>query len=248
MHDPANREADGMIRVVGPGVNKQINFNGRLIFGLVMVVVGVLFALDNLGIMDAGEILRFWPVALIAYGMMRVLGIGSAKRTTSGLVISAIGIWLLLDSLDLIQASMWQLFWPLILIVIGSAMVRRGLRPVGADAGASESAPMLSSFALWAGIERKVVSQQFQGGDLTAIMGGHEIDLRGAKPAGDTAVLDLLVLMGGVDLRVPENWRVTTESMVIMGGVEDKTKPVPDAPYHLILRGIVMMGGVDIKN
>jgi len=57
------------------------------------------------------------------------------------------------------------------------------------------------------------------------------------------------VWWGGLEMRVPEDWKVVLEGTVLMGGVEDKSKSAPaDSPNMLILRGVVLMGGIEIKN
>jgi len=94
-----------------------------------------------------------------------------------------------------------------------------------------------------------VLSQSFEGGDVTAIMGGQELDLRGARLAGGSASIELFVLCGGVDLRVPEGWRVSVDAVALLGGIEDATRvPTAEAGGHLILKGLVLMGGVEVKN
>jgi hypothetical protein len=56
-------------------------------------------------------------------------------------------------------------------------------------------------------------------------------------------------VVGGLEMRVPEDWKVVLEGTVLMGGVEDKSKSAPaDSPNMLILRGVVLMGGIEIKN
>jgi hypothetical protein len=79
-------------------------------------------------------------------------------------------------------------------------------------------------------------------------MGGVELDLRGARPASDTMILDVLVWWGGIELKVPPDWRVTSEVVPIMAGIEDKTKVQLDAKTHLIVRGLVVMGGIEVAN
>ena len=55
--------------------------------------------------------------------------------------------------------------------------------------------------------------------------------------------------MGGVDITVPPDWRVTSEALPILGGVQDSTKtPAAETRGHLIIKGLVMMGGVEVKN
>ena len=91
-------------------------------------------------------------------------------------------------------------------------------------------------------------SPAFRGGDLTAVMGGCEIDLRQAEINGDAAI-DVFAVWGGIEIRVPENWSVAFRVTPILGGVEDKTRPSLGASAHrLTIRGVVVMGAVEVKN
>ena len=79
-------------------------------------------------------------------------------------------------------------------------------------------------------------------------MGGYQLDLRQAAINGD-AVIDIFVMWGGIEIRVPENWSVSSRIVPLMAGVEDKTRPPQGARDHrLELRGFALMGGVEIKN
>jgi Domain of unknown function (DUF5668)/Cell wall-active antibiotics response 4TMS YvqF len=233
---------------------------GRIVVGLVVVALGVLFTLDNLGVVETGEVLRWWPALLLAYGLGRLTGFCCRQNTVLGTIFSVAGGLLLLHEADLIHLNPWD-FWPVILVVIGASMVTGALRraryaATGGVPGAGvpgapavDAASRLNTFVVWAGLERKVTSPDFRGGDVTAIMGGAEIDLRGSKMTGDAAVVDVLVLWGGVDLYVPADWRVTVEALPLMGGIEDATRVPPgEVRGHLILKGVVLMGGVEVKN
>lgn len=113
-------------------------------------------------------------------------------------------------------------------------------------------------FAVWSSVRRATAASPFRGGDITAIMGGGQLDLRLATiPPGEEAILDIVAVMGGVEIIVPSNWEVSTPILPFMGGVEDKRFPPlqtdPNAVRRelggrLVLRGLVMMGGVHIKS
>lgn len=231
--------------------DNRSRLTGRLVFGLVIVVLGILFTLDNLGLVDSGEALRYWPVVLVLFGLTRLLGIGARRHLAMGVIFTLLGSWLLVHEFGLTSWEPWD-FWPVFLVVLGFSMVRGSLarQARSTPGGGEESSDTINAFALWSGVGRKITSQQFRGGEVTAIMGGHEIDLRGARLAGDSAEIDLFVWWGGVDLRIPEDWKVTLNGVVIMGGMDDQTKaPPPGTPRpNLILKGLVLMGGVELKN
>ena len=117
------------------------------------------------------------------------------------------------------------------------------------EADRSDTSATVSLIAVMGGFERRVASHEFRGGEMTAFMGGGQLDLRDAMPAGGQAVINLFAMMGGFEIIIPETWRVISEVTPFMGGIEDKarTSTNPNAPA-LLLRGFVMMGGVTLKN
>jgi len=226
----------------------RVRMTGRLVMGLIVIALGAVFTLDNLGVLDAGEVLAWWPVVLIAYGLARVTGVFCQRRTALGAVFTLAGGWFLLHNLGYVHFGLSDL-WPLALVLLGASMVSRAMNRTREGRGGEDVSSTLSAFALWSGTGRKVVAQDFRGGDVTAIMGGHDIDLRGAGIAGDAAVIDLFVIWGGVEIKVPPDWKVSCEALPIMGGVDDRSKaPAGEARGHLVLKGLIVMGGVEIKN
>ena len=230
------------------GVMIGPRMSGRLIFGLIAIALGVLWTLDNLGFVDSSSIIRWWPTAVIAIGVAKLTGLGTRPHLVWGVTFTVAGALLLTGSLGWSRVG-FETLWPILLIVMGIQLLTRGLRARSPfDPGADPTSTM-NSFAFWSQIGRKPVSQEFRGGDASAVMGSVRIDLRGAKPVPEGAVVDLFVWWGGVDIRVPENWKIVNETNVVMGGIEDKTKSPPtDARDLLILRGLVVMGGIELKN
>ncbi len=107
----------------------------------------------------------------------------------------------------------------------------------------------INVFAILGGVERRLRSEVFTGAELTAIMGGCELDLREARMGGDEAHIAAFALWGGIEIRVPREWLVLNESSALMGGVDDATRPHPGANRpRLVVRGFALMGGIEIKN
>lgn len=89
----------------------------------------------------------------------------------------------------------------------------------------------------------------FAGGDANAFMGGLELDFRGSSMAEAEAELEIFVMMGGIDLRIPQDWVIVNDLDVLMGGVEDHSHaPDTEIAGRLVLSGTVLMGGLQIRN
>ena len=220
---------------------------GQLVLGVAIAVVGVLFTLDNLHILRAREYLQFWPLALVAIGLVHISQANSAAGTVGGGVWILVGMVLLGNRLGFIDASIWN-FWPLILVLVGGRIVWQNMETNRA-AKRDDTGATVSAIAVMGGFERRITSHEFRGGEITAFMGGGKLDLRDAMPAGGQAVINIFAMMGGFEVVIPETWRVISEVTPFMGGIEDKsrTSTNPTAPC-LVLRGFVMMGGVTLKN
>jgi len=221
----------------------------QVVFGLFIVVLGILFTLDNLDVISARDYLRYWPAGLVAVGLLKLYHARSiGQGWVSGLIFIGIGTWMLLNGILYFTVNVRDVL-PLLLVALGGYMVWRGFggqRRQPANDGQSS----FSALAIMGGVSRRSSSQAFVGADLTAVMGGCEIDLRQASIApGSDAVVDVFAFWGGIDIKVPQDWTVITRAMPLMGGVEDKTRaPQGASTKRLVLRGIVVMGGVTIKN
>ena len=227
--------------------DQGLRVSGRLFAGLVITAVGVLLMLDNLDIVESAPVFRYFPLLVIGIGLAKLFGVWTGPSRSLGSFLVLLGTWLLLNTLDIVS-EFWS-FWPLFLVLIGGAIVWRSLSRQRDAGPAADSSSRFSSFALMSGIERKNSSEDFRGGDATAVMGGCEIDLRGARIQGGQAVVDTFALWGGVGLKVPVDWKVSGEVIPLMGAFEDNTKtPAGEPKGHLIVKGIAIMGGVEVTN
>jgi predicted membrane protein len=224
-----------------------VRLTPHLMFGLLIILIGIVFTLDKLDIADARTYLRYWPVGLIAIGLTKLWQVQAGFGSPIGGVLFVIaGGWLLLDNLNVIDVSFID-FWPVLLIAAGSIIVWQGLRGRHhRNAGPSDDS--INAIAILSGVNRGSNSAAFRGGELTAFMGGCEIDLRQAAINGE-AVIDVFAMWGGIEIQVPENWVVIGRVTPIMGGFDDTTRAPQGASAHrLIVRGVVLMGGVEVKN
>src|SRR5262245_9550135 len=144
--------------------DSRARVSAQLFIGCAVVVLGVLFTLDNLDVLQAGPILRFWPIVLVLLGVSRLIGVGSRPQMPAGLVLTGIGLLMLLSNLHVISFGIWDL-WPLVLVAAGAALVTRGMRR------RQEADPSLvpddtaHAFVMMGAVVRKMNSAQFRGGE-----------------------------------------------------------------------------------
>jgi predicted membrane protein len=232
--------------VTPEGSERTFRFTPQLLMGLLIIGVGVIFTLDSLGLAEAQSYLRYWPAALIAIGLLKLAQARAGGGSLAGLLLVIGGTALLLESLGMVDVSVWQM-WPVLLVLFGASMVWQAIRGRG-DRRTADANATISALAVLGGVSRGNNSPNFKGGDLTSIMGGCEIDLRRAAIDGE-AVFDVFAMWGGIEIRVPENWTVVGRVMPLLGGFDDKTRaPQSPASPRLVVRGFAIMGGIEVKN
>ena len=226
----------------------------RVVFGIFIIAVGVFALLDNLHLFDSHLVQPFWPLVFVALGALRLVQPQHARQWLFGAVLIAVGSAMTLQNLGLIHFQ-WRDLWPLALIWVGLAVITKGIVfsrgspdcPPGRRVELLEHGARIDASATMSGIVLKNDSQEFAGGEVNAVMGAVEIDLRQAAIATE-AVLHLSIIMGGVEIRVPREWSVVINGAPVLGGIEDKTVPPMVPGKRLVIGGSVIMGGVEITN
>jgi predicted membrane protein len=213
-----------------------------LFFGSVVVAVGVLLLFDNSGLIDAGDVFsEWWPVVVIVAGLLAFLA--NPRHWQIPLIVIVVGTALLLRTLGVVDSL--SVVVPALLILIG-VFVIFGRAGSGREVTDSDR---ISSFNVFSGTEIASHSAEFKGGNVGALFGGAEIDLRDAKLAPGST-LDVVAVFGGVEISVPEGWQVLTRGFPIFGGFENvttKERLGSDAPT-LQIHATILFGGVEVKH
>ncbi len=232
-------------RIDGP---RRASLSPQLLVGLLVIAFGLLMTFDKLGLVRADEYVRFWPAGLIAIGILKIVyARHGGPGVAGGVIFAAAGTWLLLDELAIVALDLRDV-WPALLVIGGGYLVWQAMARPGPEAAAEDARALVSAVAVLSGVNRGSSSPAFRGGDLTAVMGGCEIDLRQAAIDGE-AVIEVFALWGGIEIRVPDDWAVESRVVALLGGVDDKTRPPHGAGRHrLVLRGMVVMAGLEVKN
>lgn len=224
----------------------------RMVLGGFVILIGVLALADNLFQINTRQVLQFWPVVFMLVGALKLSHARHMAGHLLGAGFMAVGVLMTLNNLELIAFHLRD-WWPLGVIAVGIGLIvkdplrghlqrmQQHLTPPDEEGSA------LNTMAVMSGHKLNVLSQDLRQGEATAVMGGIQIDFRKAAIQSE-ATLKVFVVMGGIEIKVPEGWSVDCRAMVLMGGVEDKTVPTAQPGKRLIIEGFVMMGGVEIKN
>ena len=224
----------------------------QMAIGVAVIVIGLLFLVDNLGWIDLDFRRHLLPLALIFFGTLKLM----QTRTSSGRLIGggliAGGCVIFLRRFGILDIS-WQSLWPVLLIVFGIAVVfksgtgRSGFKQAGPKVDNEFDQMEVDITSFMGAFKRRIITADFRGGEITALMGGCDLDLRQSSINGE-AVLNVFSLFGGVTIKVPVDWTVVLQGTPIMGGFEEKTVPPATPGKVLYVRGYAIMGGLEVRN
>ncbi|TKK67432.1 hypothetical protein FC093_14130 [Ilyomonas limi] len=234
---------------------RTMRHEGRVFTGAFLLLAGGILLASKLGTPIPGWVFS-WETFLIILGLF--IGIKHRFRHPFWLILVFIGSASLIDdAFPLLNIRTY--IWPVAIMILGLFFLLKPKRIrmdnwQDNDYGTPAAAPasldnLIDITAVFAGVRRGILSKNFQGGDITAFMGGAEIDLTQADIQG-TVVLDVTAVFGGVKLVVPADWEVQSHATAIFGGVEDKrfVYPALQSGKVLVLDGVAVFGGVEIKS
>ena len=96
------------------------------VFGVLLVGLGVMFLLQNFGMVDAGQVGDWWPIILIGFGIASVIAPKDPGDAATGVVVAALGAFFLLRNFDVIQWR-FQDIWPAFLVLAGVSLIARSI-------------------------------------------------------------------------------------------------------------------------
>ena len=244
---------------------KKRKFDTRILIGLVVIAVGALLLLDRLNVGVDIRFRDYWPTLIILIGIVKLLQPGPSRQTFWGLTLLGIGGLFQLNNFGIIDFWFDDL-WPILIILAGIAIIRFSSSKhkfVAIHSHDKENnEPCCGSFTrnnsldndrvnisvTFGGGAYKITSKEFKGGDVNATLGGVELDFRNADIAGNSAELNLSVVMGAIELRIPSHWQVEVQGSPLLGAIENKTTSPKEASKKLHIKGSAIMGSIEVKN
>ena len=220
----------------------------NILWGIVLIAVGVLFALNATGITDINIFFNGWWTLLIIVPC--AIGLFTYQDKTGSILGIAIGVVLLLCCRDILSfAMLWKLLLPTIIIIIGLRLVFAGVfEKRGHDAVKllkSRGRPMRTACAVFSGCDVKYDHEVFEGANFSAIFGGVDCDLRNAIIEHD-CVIQATAIFGGMDIIVPSHVNVQFSVINIFGETVNKSGPHKEGPT-IYITGLCAFGGIEVK-
>jgi hypothetical protein len=234
--------------LIAVGTYTLISQQFKSFFGSVVLFIGVYFLLKREFDLDLGLDQFIWPVGLIALGIYLILHKkqenkaleevrknweSSRKKKTEAFSSEKIESAEVVDDAAASQEEPTKAPDSGFVRATGTAFMDR-----------------INESVIFSGVNRKLMTKDFQGGKATVIFGGLDLDLTQVDFTG-VVTLDLEVGFGGVKLLVPPHWDVRTEVSNIAAGLEDKRmfrEGGVDTNKVLILKGTLLFSGLEIKS
>jgi predicted membrane protein len=225
------------------------SFSPKLVLGVAIIVAGLVLTLDNLGLIEAHTVFKLWPLVLVAMGIAKLRQEGSGGGMGGWFLVLG-GTFLLLFTFA--RGHLAEALAPMLVVAVGILIVTKALKQNrGVPPELARSGDFLQGTAIFGGFKRRIQTQAFKGGELTAIFGGFEVDLRQAALESGQARIDVFVLFGGGEIRVPEGWEISNRATAIFGALNDNTHHGPSTTEGrpcLVVTGLILFGGTEVKS
>lgn len=230
--------------------NSNLSYKGRhILVGAIIVAIGLLWLLDELRILPywLDDYIFSWQMIIIAIG---IVALTNRRNKLPGLILVVIGVLFLIPEFFWFR---WDVIWPLVVIVIGVAIMFRTRQRHSQDNFdvADNDPDFFEVTSVFGGGEKIITSQNLKGGNATAVFGGSEINLLNAQLTDQHDVLiDFFAVFGGTTLIVPPDWEIVNDIQTIFGGFSDKRNvgSRTNPSKRIYLKGTVIFGGGEIKS
>ena len=223
----------------------NLRATNRSVLGGVVVVLGILLLLGTTGMFETESLVQYVPSLFVLVGVYAIVKSGFRNLTGPVLLVLVAGAVQLLV-LDVITDAFAETYWPVLVVVAGLTILLSRSRRSDPTVLKED----LDLVAVFGGVERRPVGERFRSADLAVAFGGAELDLRDATSVKPSEV-DALVIFGGAEVYVPEDWVVEVDALPLFGAVTDERPRAPLArdgeTADLVVTGAVAFGGITIK-
>ena len=162
---------------------------GKAFLGLILVIVGLLLVGNQFHIIPGNlrDIIFTWQSLLILIG---ILFLTRRDNKATGYILIFIGGFFLIPEIIHVPYEWRRLFWPVVLIVVGIALIfgtaYRFRKPYVDQEGLDED--FIDDVNIFGGHERIITAKSFRGGSIVSVFGGGKYDLRHSELSPGTNI------------------------------------------------------------
>ncbi|HHV51026.1 MAG TPA: LiaF-related protein [Candidatus Avimonas sp.] len=220
-----------------------------IIWGGILVVLGLVIGLNALGIIEINLFFNGWWTLFIIIPC--AVGLFNDGDKIGNIIGIAIGVLLLLASQNVISFNtIFKLVIPAIIIIFGIKLIAGGLFNKQSEEVLKKlkenGIKLKSGNAIFSGNDMRFDGEVFDGAELNAVFGGVKCDLRNAIIDKD-CVINASAVFGGIDILVGENVNIKLNSTSIFGGVSNKKRAFIAGAPTIYINATCLFGGIDIK-
>jgi predicted membrane protein len=235
----------------------------RFVWGVCFILAGILLLGFNTGFLplEYKQVVFSWPMLLVVAGVINLV---CARHFMIGLILSALGLFLLSPRMGVVCPNIGNLILPAILVLVGGIVlfrrrccphpsIRSCKRGCGDSPEVLEANSTMGRFEennIFGGSKRKFQDVLFHGGEVNCIFGGSELDLSKARLDEGITHLEVNCVFGGIAIIVPSNWTVQIKVSSVFGDFVDRGRvpsEVADPSRILRITGNCVFGGGEIR-
>ena len=227
---------------------KKRGQGGGSVLGIILVIVGGLWLLDNIGMIDF-RFRDWWPLIIIAIGLADLVNSRRISNFSAWFFIVLGGLFLLSTNDIIGWDEIWK-YWPVALILIGLSLIfkRDSYCCPGRTADISGE-NKISGTVIFNDMERAFNSPQFSGGSITTIFGDTRLNLKDAQLSENGATLDTSVVFGDILIMIPQSWTLEIRSSTVLGDLKNKSRNSQGTTgKRLIINAHIVFGDLEITN
>ncbi|MCX7874774.1 MAG: cell wall-active antibiotics response protein [Melioribacteraceae bacterium] len=230
--------------------------------GIFFILIGVLWLFENFDLIffgfPLGKLIFSWHTFAIIFGAILI---SNNSKSFGGYFFITIGLISLLKHIPfnpLVSFLTFGNLWPLILIGIGIWMImnlrsdkyENKINFDFTEKVDSTNENLINESVQFTSMKKIINSENFSGGNINVWFGELKLDLTQSKLKEGDNTLNVNIMFGSLELRVPTDWKVNTSISATFGGIDDKriAKLINvQSNSTLMIKGSVAFGGCEIS-
>lgn len=231
--------------------SKNSPSNSRLWLGIALIVFGMLLFLQNLDFRFFNVHIFSWQTILICIGVILVIRF---KESFWGFGLIIVGIaGIITKNYGIALTSLLFEYWPILLIIFGIHLIlkRTFANSIRENPFIESDSIMMDEFSVLSDSAKILKTNNFLGGKGTSILSELKLDLRNCSFTGENIEIELLTILGSIEIYIPQNWNIVLKTTAILGAVDDERLHKIDNLYSgktVTLKGLTILGSTEIKN